>query len=256
MAPAVAGLGALVLALAASLSAAAGEELLVAAAASLREPLLEIARLHESAHPGLRVRLSFGASSALAAQIRAGAPVDAFLTADEEIAQALAAEGLVTGVRAFAANRLVVVAAPGLQAPLLRPEDLLRPEVRRIALPAAAVPLGRYAREWLLGVGLLPELAPRLVQTEDARATLASVERGSAQAAIVYASDARLARAGRVAFAPPEAQQPRIAYAAARRRETPRAASALRFLADLESPASRAALRAAGLAEAPPARAP
>jgi molybdate transport system substrate-binding protein len=254
MRPVPAGLCALALGLAASAGGAAGEELRVAAAASLREPLLEIARSFEAEHPGQQVRLGFGASSALAAQIRAGAPVDVLLSADEEIPLALEAEGLVTGVRTFASNRLVVIAAE--RVPLAGPSDLLGPEVRRVALPAPAVPLGHYARAWLERAGLLEALAERLVQTEDARATLAAVERGSAQAAIVYQSDARLARAARVAFAPPDSEQPRIAYAAARLRETPRAALADRFLSELGNALARAAFRTAGFAEAPPAPTP
>jgi molybdate transport system substrate-binding protein len=228
----------------------------VAAAVSLREPLLEIARSQQTVHPGQRVRLAFGASSALAAQIRAGAPIDVLVAADEEIPRALEAEGLVTGVATFAGNRLVVIAAPEARAWLLRPEDLLLPAVRRVALPAPAVPLGHYARQWLSGLGLLEALEPRLVRTEDARSTLAAVERGSAQAAIVYSTDARLAQAARVAFTPPPEQQPRIVYAAARRCDTPRAAAADRFLAELGSAASRAALRAAGFADPPAARGP
>jgi molybdate transport system substrate-binding protein len=254
MRPVPAGLCALALGLAAGAGGAAGEELLVAAAASLREPLLEIARSFEVAHPGEKVRLSFGASSALAAQIRAGGPVDVLLSADEEIPLALEAEGLVIGVRSFASNRLVVIAADRVR--LERPGDLLGPEVRRVALPAPAVPLGHYARAALARAGLLEALAERRAQAEDARATLAAVERGSAQAAIVYQSDARLARAARVAFAPPDSEQPRIADDAARLRETPRAALAERFLSELGSALARAAFRAAGFAAAPPAPAP
>ena len=72
------------LALAATLAEPAGaEELLVAAAVSLREPLAAIARRFEAEHPGARVQLALGASSTLAAQARAGAAFDAFIAADE-----------------------------------------------------------------------------------------------------------------------------------------------------------------------------
>jgi molybdate transport system substrate-binding protein len=69
---------------------AGGGELLVAAAVSLREPLETVARRFESEHPGTRVQLAFGASSALAAQARAGAPLDVFVAADEESIDSLA----------------------------------------------------------------------------------------------------------------------------------------------------------------------
>ena len=76
---------------------ARGEDLLAAAAMSLREPFTEIARRYEEQHPADRVRINFGASSFLAAQIRAGAPVDVFCSADDRIVDGLVAEGLVEG---------------------------------------------------------------------------------------------------------------------------------------------------------------
>jgi molybdate transport system substrate-binding protein len=231
-------------------SAAAADELLVAAAVSLREPLVEIGRRYDAQHPGERVRLSFGASSVLAAQVRAGAPIDVFVSADERIVDRLEAEGLVPGDARFTAarNRLVVVAAQGLGFPLARPEDLARPEVRWIAIPEGSVPVGRYAREWLTRRGLLERLEPRIVPTEHARATLAAVDYGHADAAIIYATDARLARSARLAFEIPDAEQPRIVYTAARVRDARRPEAAERFLSHLRSPAAREILRTAGFA--------
>ena len=61
---------------------AVAAELVAAGAVSLREPLTAIAREFESRHSPTRVLLTFGASSTLAAQVRAGAPVDVFVSAD------------------------------------------------------------------------------------------------------------------------------------------------------------------------------
>lgn len=197
---------------------AGGEELLAGAAVSLREPLTAIAREYEAHQPGRIVRLSFGASSTLAAQARAGAPLDLFISADPQLVDRLEREGLVaSGARAdLARNRLAVVARPAFGSELRVAEDLLSPHVRRIAMPADAVPLGRYARLWLAGRGLLAPLESRVVQTEHARATLAAVEAGNADVAIVYASDARMLHRARVVFAVPDAEQPRIVYTAVR----------------------------------------
>jgi molybdate transport system substrate-binding protein len=233
-----------VLALLAGSAPARAEEILVAAAASLREPLARIARDFE-AEAGARAVLSFGASSGLAAQLRAGAPFHVLLSADERTVEALERGGrLAPGTRvAFAGNRLVAIAAAGRPLPRIA-ADLVGPSVRRFALPPAAVPLGGYAREWLARQGLLQALAGRVVVTEDARATLAAVDAGLADAALVYASDARLVRAARIAFEIPAAEQPRVRYVAAL---TPRGTA---------SPASRAFVAhllgrgAAALAEA------
>lgn len=225
---------------------ARADEIVVAAAASLREPLEALGQRFESEHPGTRVALAFGASDALAQQIRAGAPIDVYVCADAAIGEALLREGrLVPGSLApVATGRLVVVAAAGLEAPLARPEDLLGPGIRRIAVPGEGVPLGHYAREWLAARGLLTPLRGRLVATEHARASLAAVDAGDADAAVVYATDARAAHAARVAFEVPAAEQPRIVYAVAVVSGARAGAGA--FAALLRGDAGRAALTAAG----------
>ncbi|UCE87482.1 MAG: molybdate ABC transporter substrate-binding protein [Deltaproteobacteria bacterium] len=236
-------------------SFAAAERLLVGSAVSLREPVLAIAARFEVSDPA-ELDVTFGASSVIAAQIRAGAPIDLLISADEAIVDALdAAERLEPGGRARVAhNRLVVMANADRELALRRPEDLLRPEVRRIAVPEHAVPIGRYAREWLSRRGLLAQLAPRIIPTEHARATLAAVDLGHADAAIVYATDARVARSARVAFEIPPAEQPRIAYAAAIVAGTRQGAAARRFLRFLAGPVAGEILRAAGFSV--PAAAP
>ena len=232
---------------------AGADDLLVAAAVSLREPLETIARRFESEHPGVRVQLAFGASSTLAAQARAGAPLDVFVAADEESLASLAAAGLVReGSRLpIAGNHLVVIASTDLHVRFERAADLERPEVRRIALPGRAVPLGHYAREWLARDGLLAALGPRLVSTEHARATLAAVDAGHADAGIVYATDARVAHSARVAFVPPAAEQPRIVYVAALLRRSRAPALAERFLAALAGLEAHQTFEAAGFAPPP-----
>lgn len=227
------------------------EALRVGAAASLREALPPIERLYATRYPGASTRTTYAASSVLAAQIRAGAPLDVFLSADEEIVASLSEEGRVRAATPFAGNRLVVLVSAELRTPIATPEALAGPAIRRIAIPSPAVPVGRYAREWLERRGLVGALADRSVRTEHARATLAAVDDGHADAAIVYASDARLARRARQPFAIPEAEQPRIAYAAAIVAETPDPEGARRFLALLLSPEATRILGEAGFTGPP-----
>jgi molybdate transport system substrate-binding protein len=238
----------LALLLIATAAPAAAEQVMVAAAVSLKEPLEVIARRFESGHPGAHVQLAFGASSALVAQAKAGAPFDVFLSADEQSLDALAGAGLLRADtrRVLAGNRLVVVASPGLAIPIGSAADLARPEVRRIALAEKAVPVGHYAREWLARVGVLEKLEARIVWLEHARATLAAVDSGNAEAGIVYATDARVARSARVAFTPPDSEQPRIVYGAALLTSGKAPALAGELLASLYEPAARRDLADAG----------
>ena len=216
----------------------------VAAAASLREVAEAIGARFSEAHPGRKAELSFGASSELAAQLRAGAPIDVLLSADEEVPRALEKEGLANSLRPFASNRLVVIASAEAAAHITQPEDLK--SVERIAMPAPAVPVGHYAREWLKGKGLAEATEPHIVQTENVRATLAAVEAGNADVAIVYVTDARVAKSARVAFAIPDAEQPRIVYLAAVSAATKQPELAARFLDFLLEAQAAALLRDAG----------
>jgi molybdate transport system substrate-binding protein len=222
--------------------AARAGEVLAAAAVSLRKPLAGIATSFETKHPSTRVLLSFGASSILAAQARAGAPIDVFVSADPRLVDGLERLRWVAARSDLARNALVVVAASGV--PLARAEDLLAPRIARIAVPSAAVPLGGYARSWLSRRGLLERLAGRIVQTEHARATLAAVDAGHADAAIVYVTDAAATRAARTRLEIAPAEQPAIFYTAALRVG---ADSGARELFEfLQSDTARAQLAAAG----------
>jgi molybdate transport system substrate-binding protein len=234
---------------------AVAAELLIAAAISLQAPLSETARRYESLHPDATLALTFGASNALAAQLRAGAPIDVLASAAESIVDSLVRSGAVVASSRFTLvrNRLVVVVPEGRgvggpSATIERPQDLLAPGVVRLAIPIAAVPLGGYAREWLRSRDLLDALSARIVPTPHARATLVAVENRHADAAIVYATDARLASGARVAFEIPDGEQPAIRYSAAAVTGSRSPALAADFLAFLRSEDGTGPFVAAGFA--------
>jgi molybdate transport system substrate-binding protein len=108
----------------------------------------------------------------------------------------------------------VVVARAELAPKIQKSSDLVSEAVKHVALPTPVVPAGHYAREWLARKGLLKVVEMRAVQTENVRATLAAVDAGNADAAIVYATDARVATSAKLAFEIPANEQPRIVYVA------------------------------------------
>ena len=230
-------------------------ELFVGAAASLRAPVQEIARDFQAKNQGMRVRVSFGASSHLARQIQLGAPLDVFISADEKWITHLLDRGLVAPGDHFslAGNRLVVITASDRGIEVQSARDLLSPSVESVALPGAAVPLGGYARQWLEGAGLLSALAPRLVVTEHARASVVALDQGHADTAIVYATDARHARSSRLAYVIPDAEQPAIVYAAALTRKGRDSIPAAEFYRFLMGPETGRTLEAAGFLPPDPA---
>lgn len=168
---------------------------LVLAAASLQESLEAAADAWQArGHP--RPVLSFAGTSALARQIEAGAPADLFISADEEWMDELARKGLIRDrTRAtFLGNRLVLVEPATRHTRLvLEPGDALARALGKERLAMAdpdAVPAGRYAREALTSLGVWPEIAGRVIRTENVRVALALVSKGEAPLGIVYETDA------------------------------------------------------------------
>ena len=103
-----------------------------------------------------------------------------------------------------------------------------------------SVPVGVYSKKFFERVGIWDALAPKVVPTENARATLAAVESGNVDAGIVYRTDAAISKHVRIAFEIPAAMGPAISYPFALVKGAPRETEARRFLAYLGSPAARA----------------
>lgn len=187
-------------------------EIIVSAAASLRDAFREIGAVYES-RTGTRVNFNFGASGTLQRQIESGAPVDVFASAGRPQMEALAAKGLilVETQRDFAGNALILIAPAGQSPDINSFAELGQARVNKLAIGnPRTVPAGQYAEQSLRRLNLWPSLESRLILAEDVRQVLEYVERGEVDAGIVYASDAKSAgNAVRVlARAPSESHDP------------------------------------------------
>jgi molybdate transport system substrate-binding protein len=189
----------------------------VAAAVSLTDVLTAAAKEYPDSSPG-QIRFNFAASNILARQIVSGAPVDLFISADESQMDVVAKAGLIVdGTRVdLLTNQLAVIVPDDRARTFSDIKDLADPAFKRIALgDPAAVPAGVYAREYLEKEGLWSALQPRIVPTVSVRGALAAVETGAADAAIVYRTDALIARRAKIAWLVPLERGPRIVYPAA-----------------------------------------
>jgi molybdate transport system substrate-binding protein len=164
----------------------------VAAAVSLEEVLGQLLADFTLRQPDLRVRAIFGASDELADYLAAGAPADLFVTADTRHLDRLEAARLVRpGSRAIlAANGLAAVGPAEGGVSVHRAADLVRADIRGIALAEPTSPLGSYTRTYLESLSLYQALRTRTVQVDNSRAVLAAVRAGRADVGLVYASDA------------------------------------------------------------------
>lgn len=191
-------------------------DLTVFAAASLSDALTEIAPLYAKS-TGDKLRFNFGSSGSLARQIRAGAPADVIFSADELRLDQLDQDGLLLAGtrRTLLANILVLVVTSDTTA-VTTLADLAKPSVRRVVFgDPATVPVGTYAKEHLGKLGLWDPLQSKTVFVDNARAVLAAVESGNADAGIVYKTDALISKKTKIAVEIPPATGPSITYPAA-----------------------------------------
>lgn len=193
---------------------AQAEEILVAAAASLTDVLKDIGGAYQSKSRH-KVNFTFGPSSTLARQIEEGAPADIFFSADLERMEALEKNGrLEPGSRKnILSNQLVIIVPADSGQAIASPKELLKAEVKRIALAEpSSVPVGIYARKYLEGEGLWDKVRSKIVPVLDVRATLAAVESGNVEAGFVYKTDAAISKKVNVAYEVPIEKGPKITY--------------------------------------------
>ncbi len=190
-------------------------EVTISAAISLKAAL-EKAQPELVKAAGEKIELNFGASGTLAGQIRQGAPVDLFISADRANVTKLveAKQTRPDTVQVIAENELVLIvpAKPRDGVKITSFADLTRPEVLRIAVgEPKVVPAGVYALQTLKALKLLEPLekSGKLVTTENVAQVLAYVDRGEVDAGIAYRTDALAAKHVQIiATAPAEMHQP------------------------------------------------
>lgn len=229
-------------------SAIASTNLLVSAAASLKDVMEEIKPLYQAQQPRVTLSFNFGASGALLQQIQQGAPVDVFISAAQQQMDTLdKSKAILSGTRRnLARNRLVLIvpqASPSVSSFL----SLKEAGVKRVAIgEPRSVPAGQYAEQVLQHLGLLPAIKSKLVYANNVRQVLATVASGNADAGLVYRTDAQLSKKVKVVAVADQASHSPIVYpmAVLKRSKNPEAAKA--FVQYLSSSPAQAVLRKYG----------
>lgn len=236
-------------------AAAQGRDLLVFAAASLKNALDDVNAEYQR-QTGRRVVVSYAASPTLAKQIESGAPADVFLSADLDWMDYLAQrQRLKPRSRVnLLGNRLVLVSpagaprdvtiAPGF--PLAR---LLGSGRLAVADPDS-VPAGKYGRAALESLGVWASVQARVARAENVRAALALVSRGEAPLGIVYRSDAAADPRVKVMGVFGEDTHPPIVYPVAALAGS-RSPTVMLYLEFLRSPAARPSFERQGFTVLP-----
>jgi len=201
-------------------SAAMAKDVVVFAAASLKNALDDASTAYEKEN-GVKALISYAASSTLARQVENGAPADLFISADLDWMDYLQKRNLIeTDTRVtLLGNKLVLIAPAGSTAKIeIEPgfalADILGSERLAMADPGA-VPAGKYGKAALERLGVWDSVSSKLAPAEDVRSALLLVSRGETPLGIVYATDAAADKGVRVVAAFPEDTHPPIVYPAA-----------------------------------------
>ncbi|MEV6773568.1 molybdate ABC transporter substrate-binding protein [Nocardia sp. NPDC051030] len=228
-------------------SAPAGDKLsgtvTVFAAASLTETFTMLGKQFEAAHPGVKVVYSFGASSALAEQIKQGAPADVFASAAPKNMQQVVDAGDITGSPAtFVHNRLEIAVPKGNPGHVTGLADFGKAEPK-IALCAEQVPCGAAAKTVFETAGITPQPDTR---EQDVKAVLTKVTLGEVDAALVYKTDVKAAGDKVEGIEFPESAKAVNDYPIAPLAKAPNAAAATAFVDFIKSDQAKTVFTQAG----------
>lgn len=153
---------------------------------------MEVLAARFEAQTGHRLRVSYGSTGKLYAQIRHGAPFDVFLAADRRRPRLLEQQGLaVAGSRFTYARGRLALWSPGAVA-VTGPETLRRGGFVHLAIanPKTA-PYGLAAEQVLQHLRLWQSLRPRLVRGENIAQTFHYVDSGAAELGFVALAQLR-----------------------------------------------------------------
>lgn len=163
-------------------------ELTVSAAVSLKDAMEEVVLLFEETN-NIDIQLNLASSGTLSKQIEQGAPVDVFLSANNEEFAKLVKNKKIreNSVVPLLKNKLVVISSSSSDIDSFA--EAMKSDTFAIGLPET-VPAGLYAKEALINLGKWESIAGSIIYAKDVRQVLSYVETGNVQAGIVYKTDA------------------------------------------------------------------
>lgn len=178
----------------AATEAASGEEteILVAAAASLKNAYEEeLIPMFQDKYPGVTVKGTYDSSGKLQTQIEEGLEADVFMSAATKQMTALDEEDMIASdtITNLLENKIVLIVPSGSDTKLAKFEDIENAESIALGDPAS-VPAGQYAEEALTNLGIWDKIQDKVSFGTNVTEVLNQVAAASADAGIVYATDA------------------------------------------------------------------
>jgi molybdate transport system substrate-binding protein len=166
--------------------------ILVAAAASLKNCMDDkLIPLFTEQNPNIKVISTYDSSGKLQTQIEEGAEVDVFMSAAMKQMNTLNEKGIiaVNSIIELLENKIVLIVPKGSDKGIKNFVDILKADVIAIGDPES-VPAGQYAKEALENLNICVQVLAKASLGTNVTEVLNWVAEGSADAGIVYSTDA------------------------------------------------------------------
>ena len=165
--------------------------ILVAAAASMQPSLEELKVLFQDKYPWVTVEGTYDSSGKLQTQIEEGLDADVFLSAAMKQMNALKEKNMVDEetILPLLENKVVLIVPKNIDSKVTSFDDVLNADKIAIGDPAS-VPAGQYAKEIFENLGIFNKVEEKASLGTNVTEVLNWVAEGSADAGIVYATDA------------------------------------------------------------------
>jgi molybdate transport system substrate-binding protein len=166
--------------------------ILVAAAASLKNAYEEeLIPMFEEQYPGVTVEGTYDSSGKLQTQIEAGLDADVFMSAATTQMTTLDEEGLIASdtIVDLLENKIVLIVPAGSDSSISSFEDIANADSIALGDPES-VPVGQYSKEALTNLGIWDQIQDKVSFGTNVTEVLNQVAAASADAGIVYATDA------------------------------------------------------------------
>lgn len=165
--------------------------ILIAAAASMEKSLEELIPQFEEKYPWITVEGTYDSSGKLQTQIEEGLEADIFLSAAMKQMNALKDENMIDAdsIVELLENKVVLIVPTGVESKVTSFDDILNAETIAIGDPES-VPAGQYAKKVFDSLGIYDKVAEKASFGTNVTEVLNWVAEGSADAGVVYATDA------------------------------------------------------------------
>ena len=160
-------------------------------AASLSNSMEEIQKDFNELYPNVTIYYSADSSGTLQTQIEEGLDADVFMSAAKKQMIALDEEGMIASdtITDLLENKIVLIVPAGNEKKLEKFEDIEKADSIALGDPAS-VPAGQYAQEALTNLGIWDKIQDKVSFGINVTEVLNQVAAASADAGIVYATDA------------------------------------------------------------------